>query len=509
MTTTEVVLPDLGRGVSSGELVAWLVQPGDRVAADQTIAEVETDKSLVEVPAPGPGVVAELRAEPGAAVAEGDVVAVVDVDQSTTGSGAADNESADESAPGDVRVADESASGDGTRAEGEPSVGTEADEQTATSQGEEPTVASGRVFAPPRVRRLARELGVDLAAVEGTGDGGAVTESDVRAAAEKRSGGSSEQPAPREFTGGAAATTPREADTESGGDAGTGASTESTADRESAPAPRQPSATKPAVRRREDGAEPLAERVEPEPAAASGADSAIASATEPAVEPVSEPAPGTISEAGSIPSSTAGAQTTHHDDVDVTAMRAARDRLVDAGVADGEISELAFAVGAVAAALAAVPELNGPIEDGEIDRRERINVAIAVPTGDGLVEPVVVDADEASLPVLAREVAELLDRAANGSLSPPETADGTFTVTDFGALGGTYATPSVEAAGTAVLALGEIRERPRVHDGEVTPRAVLPLSAAVDARAVDGAAAAQFLTEVRRYLTTPELLLLE
>jgi pyruvate dehydrogenase E2 component (dihydrolipoamide acetyltransferase) len=504
MTTTEIVLPDLGRGVSSGELVAWLVEPGDRVAADQTIAEVETDKSLVEVPVPGPGVVAELRADPGTTVGEGDVVAAVDLDEGAAGSGAADDESGDESAAGDARAAGESAAGDRVQATGEPAGATESDEQTATSQGAEPTVASERVFAPPRVRRLARELGVDIATVEGTGDGGAVTESDVRAAAEKRSAGSSEQSGPREFTGGTAATARREA-AESDEDAGTEPSTGPTADRESVPEPRNPSATKPAVVRREDGAEPLAERVERGPAV----ESASESATGTTADPVSEPAPGTLSASGSVPPETAGAQTTHYDDVDVTAMRAARERLAAAGVADGAISDLAFAVGAVASALSAVPELNGPIEDGEIDRRERINVAIAVPTDDGLIAPVVVDADDVGLPALAREIAELVDRAEDGSLSPAETADGTFTVTDFGALGGTYATPSVEAAGTAVLALGEVRERPRVHDGEVTPRAVLPLSAAVDSRAVDGAAAAQFLTEVRRYLTTPELILLE
>lgn len=472
MTTTEVALPDLGSGVSSGELIAWVIDPGDRVAADQTIAEVETDKSVVEIPAPAPGVVTELRVEPGAQVAEGDVVAVVEVD--------------------------EGAEAESTEAE--PAVASEPEERTPTSQGDEPDVAAGRVFAPPRVRRLARDLSVDITTVDGTGDGGAITESDVRAAAEKTSTSETgEQTGPRSFSGGTAATVPRETSTEAveGPEA---------LDRDDSP--RQPSATKSVVRRREGDADPLAERVESDHEPESSAPAKAAAQADAAV---AEPSSAVPAGPSAVPagSSTVGTQTTHHDDVDVTALQAARERLAAAGVADGEITDLAFAVGAVAAALKSVPALNGPIEGGEIDRRETANVAIAIPTDEGLVEPVVVDADDVRLPVLAREVSELVDRAGNGSLSPPETADGTFTVTDFGALGGTYATPSVAATGTAVLALGEIRQRPRIRDGEVTARAILPLSAAVDARAVDGAAAAQFLTEVRRYLNTPELLLLE
>lgn len=477
MATTEIVLPDLGSGVSDGTLVAWLIDPGDPVAADQIIAEVETDKSLIEVPTPASGVVTELRASPGARVADGDAIAVMDVDKSAA------KRRADSIDPEDA--ADATSLSDKAALDGGP----DPDEPTATGREQEPQVASGRVFAPPRVRRLARNLSVDITAVEGTGDGGAITESDVRAAAEKRSATETEQTAgPREVTGGTTVTERRDAPD----------------------SPREVSTGKPAVRRREGEAEPLAERVERDPETPQTAQSSDQSSEGKASSPPADSAPAPEPSAMALPETgSVGTQTTHHDTVDVTAMQGARRRLVAADVADGAVTDLAFVISAVATALETVPALNGPLENGEIDPHQDVNIAVAVPTEDGLVAPVVVDANDVRLPVLAREVAELLERARDGSLSPPETADGTFTVTDFGALGGTYATPSVPATGTAVLALGEIRERPRIHEGDVAARAVLPLSAAVDARVVDGAVAAQFLTEVRRYLNTPELLLIE
>ncbi len=487
MATTEVVLPELGTGVSSGELVAWLVEPGDRVADGQTIAEIETDKSVVEIPAPASGIVAELRADPGDDLDEGAVVAVLDVEEGGTdvGDGTTAEEDVTDVEGGVTVVEDEGGAAAG---------------DAATSQDEEPDVAAGRVFAPPRVRRLARELGVDITAVEGSGDGGTVTEADVRAAAEsvaptetaeqtggadETTGGTDEQTGPREFTGGTAVTSPRETSAEAG------------------PAPRQATGGRSVVRRRGDGEQPLADR-----ATRDTSESATDTSTPVTPEPAT--AESQVSDevtAVPTPPRTAGSQSTHYDEVDVTTMQASRERLAAAGVADGNMTDLAFVVAAVAAALESVPALNGPIEDGDLQRRDDVNVAIAVPTDEGLVEPVVVDADDVSLPVLAREVAELVERARDGSLAPAETADGTFTVAAFGALGGTYAAPSVDAFGTAVLALGEIRKRQRGRDDET--RTVLPLSTAVDARAVEGDVPARFMTEVRRYLNTPELLLLE
>ncbi|MES3516484.1 MAG: 2-oxo acid dehydrogenase subunit E2, partial [Natronomonas sp.] len=156
----EYELPDVGEGVAEGEIVAWHVEPGDHVEEDDVLAEVETDKAVVDLPAPVTGTIRELHAEEGEVVPVGDVVVTIDVDGESEGSEATDGADAG------------SDSGEGTVA------GTEVDGEAETD------VPAGRVFAPPNVRRLARELGVDVAAVEGSGPSGRVTESDVRAAAE-------------------------------------------------------------------------------------------------------------------------------------------------------------------------------------------------------------------------------------------------------------------------------------------------------------------------------------
>ncbi|WP_297887199.1 biotin/lipoyl-containing protein, partial [uncultured Halorubrum sp.] len=170
MTVEEFKLPDVGEGVAEGELVSWLVAPGDRVEEDQPVAEVETDKALVEVPSSYDGVVEELFAEEGEMVPVGDVIISFRVDED-----------------GDA----EATAGDdaGTEAEPEPESADEPASEPVTEEPDaEPDTPSGRTFAPPSARRLARELGVDVAAVEGSGPGGRVSESDVRAHAEVDAG---------------------------------------------------------------------------------------------------------------------------------------------------------------------------------------------------------------------------------------------------------------------------------------------------------------------------------
>ncbi|OYR60540.1 branched-chain alpha-keto acid dehydrogenase subunit E2, partial [Halorubrum ezzemoulense] len=156
MTVEEFKLPDVGEGVAEGELVSWLVAPGDRVEEDQPVAEVETDKALVEVPSSYDGVVEELFAEEGEMVPVGDVIISFRVDEDG-----------------------EAAAGDDAEAEPEPepdSPDESASEPTTEAADAEPDTPAGRTFAPPSARRLARELGVDVAAVDGSGPGGRVTE---------------------------------------------------------------------------------------------------------------------------------------------------------------------------------------------------------------------------------------------------------------------------------------------------------------------------------------------
>ena len=504
----EFKLPDVGEGVAEGELVAWLVSVGEEIEEDQPLAEVETDKALVEIPSPFEGRVAELRAEEGEMVPVGNVIVTVEVDEG-------DGETA-----GDTS-ADESDEAD---AEGETS-----DEQPS----------GVRTFAPPSVRRLARELGVDVADVAGSGPSGRVTEADVRAAAERE-----ETPGPRSVGGGRSAVT-------RAGDAPTP---------EAAPeavesADRDRTLAVPATRRVADelgvdlDAVPASEERDGEAYVTEGdvrayaesraAGDASATAEESAAtkpKPRSVDAEGdAVTEAETTETATGprpgdtvpyrgvrrsiGEQmarskytaphVTHTDEVDVSALVALREDLKEH--TDAPLTYTPFVLKAVAAALADFPAVNASLDEEaeEIRLHDEYNLGVATATEAGLLVPVVDDVDRKSIPEVAREVADLAERARNRTISREEMQGGTFTVTNVGAIGGEYATPIVNHPEVAILALGAIKQRPWVDDGEVVARATLPLSLSIDHRVVDGAVAARFTNRIKELLANPNLLLLE
>jgi pyruvate dehydrogenase E2 component (dihydrolipoamide acetyltransferase) len=163
------------------------------------------------------------------------------------------------------------------------------------------------------------------------------------------------------------------------------------------------------------------------------------------------------------------------------------------------------------AGLKEYPILNSQLdeENEEIVLRGEYNVGVATATDAGLMVPVIRNADRRGLLEIADEMNELIGRARDRSIAPEEMRGGTFSITNFGAIGGEYANPIINYPETAILGLGAIKEKPRVVDGEVVPRHVMTLSLAVDHRVVDGADAAQFVNTVKEYLRSPELLLLE
>ncbi len=514
MTVREFTLPDVGEGVAEGELVSWLVSVGDPVREDQPVAEVETDKALVEIPSPVDGTVRELHAEAGELVPVGDVLVSFDVAK-------ADDPSAAEG-------------GDSTTADRE--VPTDADGATDSGDAEVPT-PGGRIFAPPRVRRLAREEGVDLADIVEAG--GRITEADVRAAAADDAGtqGASRvsgEPADDAGTQGASRVSGEPAD-----DAGTqGASRVSgeSADRDrtlAAPATRRLAGeldvdidAVPAVEKRDGEAfvtpEAVREYAErrgrrddresgdvPAPDAAAGGDER---------RERREPFRGvrrTIADA-MVESKYTAPHVTHHDEVDVTRLVEARERLEPVAAERGvRLTYTPFVVKAVVAALTEFPELNATLDEEheEIVYREYYHVGIATATDVGLMVPVVEDADRKGLLEVAAEIGELAERARDRSIAPEELRGSTFTITNVGAIGGEYATPILNRPEVGILATGEIGRKPRVvdRDGEETiePRSVLPLSLTIDHRLIDGAVAARFTNAVMEYLEDPALLLLE
>jgi pyruvate dehydrogenase E2 component (dihydrolipoamide acetyltransferase) len=562
MTVEEFKLPDVGEGVAEGELVSWLVAPGDRVEEDQPVAEVETDKALVEVPSSYDGVVEELFAEEGEMVPVGDVIISFRVDED-----------------GDA----EATAGDdaGTEAEPEPESADEPASEPVTEEPDaEPDTPSGRTFAPPSARRLARELGVDVAAVEGSGPGGRVSESDVRAHAEgdagsADAGGADDAPEPR----------PAPTPTDTGSDDRKAAVSKRNGDDATAsagaaaggpePAGRDTTLATPATRKaaRERGVDlddvPTDETRDGEAFVTADAVNAYADALESPVESTPEPEPAAVDadasgaaaattdaesdDAADGPATTAPADgdetvpyrgvrrtigkqmerskftaphVTHHDTAEVDALVEAREELKPKAEAEGvKLTYMPFVMKAIVAGLKEYPYLNSELreDDEEIVLKSEYNLGIAVATDAGLMVPVVENVDEKGLFELADAVNDLASRARERKLKPAEMQGGTFSITNFGAIGGEYATPIINYPETAILGLGAIEERPVVRDhadveseflddsddSTVVPAPTLPLSLSIDHRVVDGAVAAEFANTVMEHLENPLLLLNE
>ncbi|WP_267161193.1 dihydrolipoamide acetyltransferase family protein [Halovenus salina] len=502
----EFELPDVGEGIAEGEIVAWHVSTGDTVEEDQVMADVETDKAVVDLPAPVTGTVLDLHAEEGEMVPVGDVVATIDVD----GEGG-DPEPADTEDAGTAEDADTADTDDTTAA---------ADDSDAV----EASTGDGRVFAPPNVRRLAREEGVDITTVEGTGPSGRITEDDVRAAAAE-----DEEPTETETT---AAVTPRDDGEETA--TATTATTE-TADRDqtlATPATRKIAEeegvdlNKVPTEKSRDGQAFVEEAdirafLEAEEAAESAATGTTATSAgvetatpTPQQEVTTEPYRGVRRTIGQQmeESKYTAPHVTHHDTADVSELVETRKDLKPrAEERDIKMTYMPFVIKAIIAALKEYPVLNTELDEEaeEIRYKHYYNIGIAVATDAGLMVPVVKDADNKGMLQLSSEVNELASKARNRKVSPDELQGSTFSITNFGAFGGEYATPIINYPETAILGLGEIKQRPVVEDGEVVAKPTLPLSLTIDHRVIDGAEAAQFCNTVMEYLENPTLLLLE
>ncbi|GAB6879846.1 dihydrolipoamide acetyltransferase family protein [Halorubrum gandharaense] len=544
MAIKEFKLPDVGEGVAEGELVNWLVEPGDRVTEDQPVAEVETDKALVEVPSRYDGVVEELFAEEGEIVPVGNVIISFRVDEDGEAAAADEAQDASEEEPGESTDETES----------------ESPETEAESADTEPETASGRTFAPPSARRMARELGVDIGDVSGSGPGGRITEADVRAHAESGGAGGAggEDGAAGEDDG---KPSPKPTDVESGKrksavkKRGEGAKMAEGASPSAAPtaepAGRETTLAVPATRKvaRELGVDiddvPTDETRDGEAFVTAEQVRAYAEGeTEPAATPVGETEPvsatgGATEVEETVPyrgvrrtigkkmaeSKYTAPHVTHHDTAEVDALVEARAQLKPKAEAKGvKLTYMPFVMKAIVAGLKEHPYLNSELreDDEEIALKKEYNIGIAVATDAGLMVPVVKHVDKKGIFELADEVNDLASRARDRKIKPEEMQGGTFTITNFGAIGGEYATPIINYPETAIMGLGAIEKRPVVReregsDGflddegghEVVPAPTLPLSLSIDHRVIDGAIAAEFSNTVMDHLENPLLLLNE
>ena len=437
------VLPDLGEGLTEAEIVKVLVAEGDVVAEDAPLLEVETDKATVEIPSPLGGRVATIHVRPGDTVRVGAVLVTFD--------DAGAPVPAPRAAGGNRSSTTVTTAGLG--AAPAPSPRPVPPHRVAGVTAAPAAGATGPVPATPATRRLARELGVDLRAVRGSGPGGRVTDDDVRAAA-----------------GGAAPAAP------------------------AAPAPERPALAKPLA--------PVG--VEPPPLPRFEQWGPVER------QPLSH-LRRTIAERMTL-SATLIPHVTHFDRADISDLDALITRSLEAARARGVTLTLtSFLLKAAALALREHPQFNASLDPaaGELIVKRYCHLGVAVATERGLIVPVLRDVDTKPLLELQRELAALAERVRGGKATLEDLRGGCFTLTNIGALGGTGAIPIINYPEVAILGVARARPEPVVRDGQVVPRTLLPLTLTFDHRVADGADGARFAAAIVRRLEAPEQLLLE
>lgn len=449
----EFKLPDVGEGVHEGEIVQWLVDEGDRIEEDQSIVEVMTDKATVEIPAPRAGVLLKRYAEEGDIVEVGSVILVI----GDEGEEVADAESIEP----ETEAAQTAEPANGQEAPASTST-EKAAPATASGNGQQPAAPpKGRVLATPATRKLARELGIDIAQVQGSGPAGRVTDDDVRAFAE----------------GGAPAAAPAE----------------ETREPEAAPAqPSQPSETREPVSTMPSAPERPRSRGEQQE------DRVPLRGMRRRISDHMREAKDTA------------AHFTYVDEIDVTDLVSVRESLKETAKEQGvKLTYLPFIVKACVAALKKHPYVNASLdhEAGEIVFKHYYNIGVATATEQGLMVPVVKNADMMSMLEIAEEIERLSSLAREGKIGPDDLKGGTFTITSLGAQGGMLSTPVVNTPESAILGVHEIKKKPAVIDDEIVIRQQMMLALSFDHRLIDGHVGAAFAKDVKAFLEYPEWLM--
>ncbi len=456
----EFKLPDVGEGLHEAEVVRWLVKEGDAVGQDQPIVEVQTDKAVTDLPSPRAGRIAAIHAPVGQLARVGDVLVVIE-------------ETTDHRPPTASGVeGGKRAAGDGLHVEsGKPSAAYPDDAKQspiATPQSPIPNLQSPprRVLAAPAVRKLALQLGVDLTEVQGSGPVGRVLPEDVRAFA---TGPTTDHRPPTTAT--------VESD---------GVKVEGPEEAASAPlyAP---------------------------PAAPHAAQSPISTLQSPPDERV--PLHGLrrriaerMEEAWRIP------HVTSFEEADASALVTLRATLQPEAERRGvHLTYLPLLIKMTVQALREYPTFNASLDmaAGEIVLRRSYHIGVATAIDEGLVVPVVRQADRLSLFQVAMELGRLAEGARQRSLTREELSGSTFTITNFGSFGGQQGTPIINPPEVAILGLGRIENRAVVIDGRIEARPTLPLALSYDHRLLDGAAAARFLLRLKALVANPTALLLD
>jgi pyruvate dehydrogenase E2 component (dihydrolipoamide acetyltransferase) len=454
----DVAMPRLSDSMEEGTILKWLKSDGDEVKRGEELVEIETDKANMTYEADQDGVLA-IVAQEGDTLAVGETIARIGGENGAGPDRQAEAEASESGEGAEAGEAGEAGEGDGGDEPGAVAGDEDVErvkQPVATEEKEEPEPkddADGRVKASPIARRMAKELGVELSALAGSGPGGRIVKADVEAAAQD-GGGRAE-----------AAEEPEAAPAE-----------QAVPDREEKPAPK-PVTGDAGTGRGETTVEDLT-RLQQTIARRM----AESKATAPEFVITCE--------------------------VDMTEAVEFRKQLKAAAGEAPPPSFNDFVVKASALALTEFPRANGAYRDGKFELYSRVNVGIAVAGQDALIVPTVFDAESKSLGQISREARALAERVRAGKITPPELSSGTFSVSNLGMFGIKRFNAVINPPQAAILAVGEMTPRPVVRDGEIVVRPIMELTLTCDHRILYGADAAQFLGRIRERLETPLSLVL-
>jgi 2-oxoglutarate dehydrogenase E2 component (dihydrolipoamide succinyltransferase) len=459
----DVVMPQMGESIFEGTITKWLKKPGDKVERDEPLFEISTDKVDAEIPSPTAGVLKEIKIPEGQTVPIQTIVAVIDGAGAASASDPVPAPAATKPAPAPAAQPPAPAP---AKPSGPPPTPAAAPAASAPPSAQVAAPASGtgteRIHSSPLVRRMAKEHGIDLTALEGSGAGGRITKEDIESAIARQSDASA---AP-------------------------------------AVAPTAPAATRPAP---------------PPPApAAPGAPAVHGSQFIPAlqvgvpreriyfgsyeVQPLSVMRQ-KIAE-HMVASKHVSAHVYSVEEIDMSKIAALRAKSKEEFEKryETKLTFMPFFVKATVAGLRAYPTLNASLDGTNMVLHREVNIGIAVALDWGLIVPVIKNADEKNLLGIQRNLNDLAERARSKKLKPEEVQEGTFSITNPGVFGGLFGLPVISQPNVGILGLGAIEKRPVVINDSIAIRSMCYITLSYDHRVVDGAVAHQFLHTVKETL---------